>query len=235
MRVPQATVIHVEHLPPRARHRLRAIAEHRDVIAPTVAALRSRWGPLAVALGAAAVTIAAVRVLGPPQGRAGVALALGLAAVLAGLAARAVARLALWARMPLPPGCYVFGAYVIDARTALLTVAPLVRTQPRIERRLGRQWLHVATRHGEFEIPLGRSDDALRALACIHGDIVAYANALACDDPSIAGHFDPLAEARDREGTVIGEPGPIRRGRRRAVTPVAAPIHAPPPRDTLAR
>lgn len=214
MRVPQVTVIHVEHLPPATRQRLRAIAEHRDVIAPTVVRVCSRGGPLALALGAAAIAVGTLAALGPPRGLAGVTLGLGLAAVVAALTTAAVARLVLWARLPLPPGCYVFGAYVIDARRPLLTVTPIVRTQPRLERRLGLQWLHLVTHRGEVALPLGRADAALRALACIHGDIVAYATALACEDPTVAGHFDPLAEARDRDGTVIGEPGPARRSAR---------------------
>jgi len=214
VRVPQVTVIHVEHLPPATRQRLRAIAEHRDVIAPTVVRVCSRGGPLALALGAAAIAVGTLAALGPPRGLAGVTLGLGLAAVVAALTTAAVARLVLWARLPLPPGCYVFGAYVIDARRPLLTVTPIVRTQPRLERRLGLQWLHLVTQRGEVALPLGRADAALRALACIHGDIVAYATALACEDPTVAGHFDPLAEARDRDGTVIGEPGPARRSAR---------------------
>lgn len=238
MRVPQLTVIHVEHLPPRAQQRLRAIAQHRDVIAPTVVRVRSRWGPLAVAVVAAAITVG-VAALGPPRSPPDLALVLGLAAVAAALATRAIARLLLWAQLPLPPGCYVFGAYLIDARRPLLVITPIVRTQPRIERRRGSQWLHVATRHGELALPLGRPDAALRALACIHGDIVAYATALACEDPTVAGHFDPLAEARDRDGTVIGEPGPARwsprawhpwrRGPANATVYVAPPPRAPRP------
>lgn len=44
----------------------------------------------------------------------------------------------------------------------------------------------------------------------MHGDVVAYAAALAADDRATAGQLNPLAEARDRDGTVIGVPGPMR-------------------------
>ena len=49
-----------------------------------------------------------------------------------------------------------------------------------------------------------------RVLAWMHGDVVAYAAALAAGDRATAGQLDPLAEARDPDGTVIGVPGPAR-------------------------
>ena len=150
MKVPLPTVIHVEHLPPPSRRRLRDIAAREAAITPTAAA-----------------------------------------------------------RLPLPPGRYVIGAFVVDATRELLTVVPIARTRPAVERRWGHAALRFDSEAGPCRVAVPAAH-LERVLTWMHGDVVAYAAALAAGDRATAGQLDPLAEARDQDGTVIGVPGPPR-------------------------
>lgn len=210
MKVPLPTVIHVEHLPPPSRRRLRDIAAREAAIAPTAAATLPRVAPLALAglaIAAAAVAAPALHRLGP--GRLGPLAAVTLALAAAAVVARAVARLRLAAALPLPPGRYVIGAFVVDATRPLVTVVPIARTRPAVERRWGRAALRFDSEVGACRVAVPAAH-LERVLVWMHGDVVAYAAALAAGDRGTAGQLDPLAEARDRDGTVIGVPGPPR-------------------------
>ncbi|MBL8626849.1 MAG: hypothetical protein JNK64_36515 [Myxococcales bacterium] len=210
MKVPLPTVIHVEHLPPASRRRLRGIAAHQAAIAPTVAAPLPRAAPLALAGLAVVVAAAAAPALQRlDPGRLGALAALAVVLAAAAAVARAVGRLRLAARLPLPPGRYVIGAYVVDATTPLVTVVPIARTRPTVERRWGRAALRFDSEVGACRVAVPAAH-LERVLAWMHGDVVAYAAALAAGDRATAGQLDPLAEARDPDGTVIGVPGPAR-------------------------
>lgn len=155
----------------------------------------------------AAVAAPALHRLGPA--RLGPLGALAIALAAAAVVARAVARLRLAAQLPLPPGRYVIGAFLVDATRALVTVVPIARTRPAVERRWGRAalWFHSEVGACRVPVPAAHLE---RVLAWMHGDVVAYAAALAAGDRATAGQLDPLAEARDPDGTVIGVPGPAR-------------------------
>ncbi len=210
MKVPLPTVIHVEHLPPPSRRRLRDIAAREAAITPTATARLPWAAPLGLALAAVAAAAAAAPALtrvglghlGPPA-------ALAVAVVAAAVVARAVARLRLAARLPLPPGRYVIGAFVVDATRELLTVVPIARTRPAVERRWGHAALRFDSEAGPCRVAVPAAH-LERVLTWMHGDVVAYAAALAAGDRATAGQLDPLAEARDQDGTVIGVPGPPR-------------------------
>lgn len=210
MKVPLPTIIHVEHLPPRSRRRLAHIAAREAAVAPTAVARLARATPLALAGAALATAAAAAAALAPPAlGRPGALAALALAVVAAALLAAALARRRLAARLPVPPGRYVIGAFVVDASRELLAVVPIARTRPVVERRWGKAAVRFESEVGACRIAVPAAH-LERLLTWMHGDVVAYAAALAADDRATAGQLDPLAEARDRDGTVIGVPGPMR-------------------------
>jgi hypothetical protein len=209
VKVPLPTIIHVEHLPPRSRRRLAHIAAREAAVAPTAVARLARAAPLAV-VGVAVALAAAGAALAPPApGRPGALAALALAVVAAALLAAALARRRLAARLPVPPGRYVIGAFVVDASRELLAVVPIARTRPVVERRWGKAAVRFESEVGACRIAVPAAH-LERLLTWMHGDVVAYAAALAADDRATAGQLDPLAEARDRDGTVIGVPGPMR-------------------------
>jgi hypothetical protein len=209
VKVPLPTIIHVEHLPPRSRRRLAHIAAREAAVAPTAVARLARAAPLAV-VGVAVALAAAAAALAPPAlGRPGALAALALAVVAAALLAAALARRRLAARLPVPPGRYVIGAFVVDASRELLAVVPIARTKPVVERRWGKAAVRFESEVGACRIAVPAAH-LERLLTWMHGDVVAYAAALAADDRATACQLDPLAEARDRDGTVIGVPGPMR-------------------------
>lgn len=220
MRVPQSTVIHLDHVPASVRRRLRAAIVGGEGLRPTLAAPR-RLAPVAAgataALSLAAVVVAAALTDRPgPAGLLAVAAAVGLAA-----AALAVT----WERwrdartMPFPPGCYLIGAFLLDARRPLLELIAVARTRPEIRRRLGRHDLVCTVAPGvQLRLPVGDTDEVHRALALVHGDLIAYATALATGDRVTAARLDPLGDLRDREGVVVGEPRRRRPGHRVART-----------------
>jgi hypothetical protein len=220
VRVPQATVIHIDHVPPRVRARLIAALTRRDGLPPTLATPAWPVAPTVAAIAAAAAAAIALRrtLVAPPQP----AIA-ALAIVLSGLAAFALAR-AAWrwrevAALPFSPGLYVVGAFLLDARGPLLELVAIARVRPEVRRRRRGYVLRCVLGPGAIRLlPIGDAAAVHRALTLIHGDLIAYATALAVGDAATAARLDPFALARDRDGVVIGAPsGPVvLRPRRRA-------------------
>ena len=231
MRVPQATVIHIDHVPARVRARLIASLTRRDGLPPTLAT--SCW-PVAPTLAALAATAAAAIALRRSLAAPPLPAIAALAIVLSGLAAFTLARAAWrWREvmaLPFAPGLYVIGAFLLDARGPLLELVAIARVRPEVRRRWRGHVLRCVLGPRAIRVlPIGDAAAVQRALTLIHGDLIAYATALAVGDVVTATRLDPFALARDRDGVVIGAPSapvdhPARRrtGRRLARIALAA-------------